>query len=299
MIAFMEIRDLEIFLAVAKRLNFTRAGEDIHLSQPSVSVRIHQLEERLGVKLFEQLGKKIALTEAGRTLEPYACRAVAAIDDARHAVEEVKGLERGAIKIGTSTTPGMYVVPRVIAAFKRLHPKIEIRLDIKDTRQVEEDVVNNECDFGFVGGHLIGENIEVIAWHTDELLLVVPPDSLLVKKRSLTVKDLARERFIFRERGSATQAALETGLREAHVQVSAIIELSNPEAIKQAVQNGIGVAFISKFAVQAEIKANTLRALEVKGLKISRELKIVYRRDKHLSRAARAFIEVAQRSAMS
>lgn len=291
----MEIRDLEIFLAVAKRLNFTRAGEDIHLSQPSVSVRIHQLEERLGVKLFEQLGKKISLTDAGQTLEPYARRAVAAIDDARRAIEEVKGLERGDIRIGASTTPGMYIVPHIIAQFKRQYPSIELHFSIKDTIQIEEDVLSNEIDFGFVGGHLVNADIEAVDWCSDELLLIVPPNSLLTEKREIALKDLAKEKFIFREKGSATQAILGKCLQRAKLNVNAVIELNNPEAVKRAVQSGLGIAFISKFAVQAEIKANMLRALKVKGLNISRELKIVYRKDKHLGRAARVFIRMARK----
>ncbi len=294
----MDIRDLQVFLAVAARLNFTRAAEDVHLTQPSVSVRIHQLEEEIGVKLFEQAGKRILLTEAGRMLEPYARRAIAAVDNARQAIEEFQGLERGTLRIGASTTPGMYIVPRVIAAFKRQHPKIEIHLSIKDTRRVEESVLANEVDFGFVGGHLTDADVESTSWFTDELVLIVPPRHPLAKKKEVAPKDLTTERFIFRERGSATQALLEKSLREMKLDVEAIIELGNPEAVKQVVQNQLGVAFISKFAVQAEIKANMLRALKVKGLNINRELKIVYRKEKHLSLTARAFIETAMESSV-
>src|SRR6185503_15464467 len=139
----MDIRDLQVFLAVSTRLNFTRAAEDVHLSQPSVSVRIRQLEQELGVKLFEQLGKQVVLTEAGKVLEPHARRVVAAIDNASHAIEDLQGLERGLIRIGASTTPGTYLVPGIIARFKKDHPKIEIRLSVKDTQRVEEGVIEN------------------------------------------------------------------------------------------------------------------------------------------------------------
>ena len=149
----MDVRDLEVFLSVSKHLNFTRAGSEVYLSQPSVSVRMRKLEDELGVKLCEQLGKRVALTEAGRLLVPYARRVIAAVDDARRAVEELQGLERGELRIGASTTPGMYLVPKTIARFKGRHPKVEVRLGIKDTQEVEEGVVNNEFDFGFVGGH--------------------------------------------------------------------------------------------------------------------------------------------------
>ncbi len=150
----MDIRDLEVFLSVARHLNFTRAGEEVHLSQPSVSVRVRQLEEEFKVKLFEQLGKKVALTEAGRLLEPHARRVLAALDDARHVIEEIRELERGVLRIGASTTPGIYLVPKLLAKFKSRHPKIETHLEVADTRQVEEGLIRNEYDIGFVGGHL-------------------------------------------------------------------------------------------------------------------------------------------------
>lgn len=291
----MDVRDLNVFLAVAARLNFTRAGEDVHLSQPSVSVRIHGIEEELGVKLFEQVGKKISLTEAGRLLEPYARRAVGALDDARHAIEEFQGIERGALRIGASTTPGMYMVPRIIAAFNRQHPKIELFLSIKDTRQVEEAVLRNEVDFGFVGGHLTHHDVETQAWLTDEIVLILSPTHPLTKKNKVKLKDLAGERFIFREQGSATQYVLEKSLGEVNLRAQAVIELSNPEAVKQGVQHGLGIAFISKFTVESELRAKTLIALKVEGFEVTRQLKIIYRKEKHLSRAARAFIETAQK----
>jgi DNA-binding transcriptional LysR family regulator len=137
----MDVRGLEVFLSVATHLNYTRAGEEVNLSQPSVSVRIQQLETELGVKLFEQLGKKVVLTDAGLLLVSHARRVIAAIQDAKQALEELQGLERGLLRVGASTTPGMYLIPQIIAGFKELYPKIEIHLGIKDTRQVEEGVI--------------------------------------------------------------------------------------------------------------------------------------------------------------
>lgn len=293
----MNTRDLKIFLAVSERLNYTRAGEDVNLSQSGVSVRVRELERELGVKLFEQLGKKIALTEAGRILEPYARRVVAAVDDARQVIEEFRGLERGRLRIGASTTPGMYIVPRIIAEFKRRYPKIEISLGIKDTRGVEEGILRNEYDFGFVGSHLTsGDDIEAIAWCVDELLLIAAPKHALTRCKAINFRDITKESFIFRERGSATQAVVENSLRVAGLQLEAVIELGNPEAIKQAVQSGLGIAFISNFAIETELSAKTLIALKVKNLRIARELKIVHRKDKHLPRAAIEFIELARQS---
>jgi DNA-binding transcriptional LysR family regulator len=291
----MDVRDLQVFLSVSKHLNYTRAGEEINLSQPSVSVRVRQLETELGVKLFEQLGKKVVLTDAGQLLVPYANRVMAAVDDAHHAIDELQGLERGSMRIGASTTPGMYLIPQVVSRFKQSHPKIEIRLRIKDTREVENGVLNNEFDFGFVGGHLAAEEVSAVPWLTDELLLVVSPTHRLAGRKTIKKRDLQVERFIVRESGSATRATIFAQLQQVDFELATVIELENPESIKRAVQSGLGIAFISKFAIAAELKAKTLTAIRVRDLTINRELKIVHRKDKHLSRAALAFIEMARR----
>jgi DNA-binding transcriptional LysR family regulator len=291
----MDVRDLQVFLSVSKHLNYTRAGEEINLSQPSVSVRVRQLETELGVKLFEQLGKKVVLTDAGQLLVPYANRVMAAVDDAHHAIDELQGLERGSMRIGASTTPGMYLVPQVVSRFKQSHPKIEIRLRIKDTREVENGVLNNEFDFGFVGGHLAAEEVSAVPWLTDELLLVVSPTHRFAGRKTIRKQDLRAERFIVRESGSATRATIVAQLQQVDFELATVIELENPESIKRGVQSGLGIAFISKFAVATELKAKTLTAIRVRDLTINRELKIVHRKDKHLSRAALAFIEMARR----
>jgi len=290
----MEIRDLEIFLSVAKHLSYTRAGDEVNLSQPSVSIRVKHLEEELGVKLFEQLGRRVALTEAGRLLIADARHVITAVADAKQRIYELQGLERGSLRIGASTTPGMYLIPQIIAGFKERYPKIEVHLGIKDTKQVEEGVITNEFDFGFVGGHLVGDAVEVLAWVTDQLALVVGPKHPLAKKKSIKAEDLRKEKFILRELGSATRATIVSHLEKVTLAVQPVMEMENPESVKKAVQSGLGVAFISKFAVEAELKAKSLIAVSVRGLDIRRELKIVYRKDKHLGRAAQTFISMAQ-----
>ena len=291
----MDVRGLEVFLSVATHLNYTRAGAEVNLSQPSVSVRIRQLENELGVKLFEQLGKKVALTEAGLVLIPHARRVITAIEDAQHAIDELQGLERGTLRIGASTTPGMYLIPQVIAHFKARYPKIDIHLVIRGTRQIEEGVIRNEFDFGFVGGHLAGDEVDVFPWLTDQLVLVVDPKHPLALKKKVKAYDLQREKFILREPGSATRAAINARLRKAALLLEPIMEMENPESVKKAVLSGLGIAFISRFAVETELKAKTLIAVSIRDLNIERELKIVYRKDKHLGRAAKAFIEMARR----
>ena len=182
-------------------------------------------------------------------------------------------------------------IPKLVAEFKRQHPKIEIYVAVKDTRQVEDLIVKNEFDFGFVGGHLIGSEVEVIPWRIDELALIVPVNHPLASKKRVRPRDLAKERFIFREQGSATQALVESNLRNWDLQLDTAMETDNPGAVKQAVQAGLGIAFLSKHAIETELGAKLLAAVKVEGLNARRELRIIYRKDKHLTRAAQAFIE--------
>jgi DNA-binding transcriptional LysR family regulator len=289
----VDIRDLEVFLAMVRNLNFSHAGKEVHLSQPSISIRIHRLEDELQTRLFEQMGKKIALTEAGRILEPYARRVVAALDDSRRAIEDYRGLEQGSLRIGASTTPGMYLVPRIIARFKHKHPKIAVRLGIKNTRQIEEGIISGEFDLGVVGGHLIGDEIETITWRNDELVLTVPPGHHLARRKQIKPDDLANETFINRESGSATRAVIEKQLRLLNTPFESSLEMGNPETVKQAVKDGLGIAFLSKFTIEMDLKTRSLIALNVRGIHINRELKIIYRKSRHLSRADSAFIEMA------
>jgi LysR family transcriptional regulator, transcriptional activator of the cysJI operon len=145
-----------------------------------------------------------------------------------------------------------------------------------------------------VGGHLAAAEVSAVTWLTDELLLVVSPGHRLTKKKTVRRQDLEGESFIVRESGSATRATIVTQLQQANFQLETVIEMENPESIKKAVQSGLGIAFISKFAIASELKAETLSAIRVRDLRIARELKIVHRKDKHLSRAALAFIKMAQ-----
>jgi DNA-binding transcriptional LysR family regulator len=189
----------------------------------------------------------------------------------------------------------MYLVPRIIAAFKMQHPRISVSLSTRNTRQVEIEIIKNEFDLGFVGGHLVSDNIESVPWRTDEILLVVPPNHQLAKKKQIAFNHLAKEHLLFREQGSATRAEVEKKLSAINLHLEPAADLDNPEAVKQAVASGLGIAFVSKFAVETELKAKTLIAIKVQGLSIKRELKIIYRKGKHLSRAASALIETAQK----
>ena len=286
----MTIRQLEVFLAIAHAQSFSRAAERIHLSQPTLSEHMKELEEELGVPLFVRHSRSVSLTESGRVFEDYATRVVATLAAGRQAIAELDGLKRGSLVVGASTTPGTYVLPARIAKFRDEYPGITVALRIANSRAVEELVRDGEVDLAVIGGHVLGPSERcVAAGILDELQLIVPPNHP-VKDASLSPARLARERLLIREEGSATRQATERALREAGVTFRPAMELDHTETIKRAVMAGLGVAFVSRYAVEDEVRSGRLRALPVQRMKIRRHFHVIHDERRPLSASARAFI---------
>jgi LysR family transcriptional regulator, low CO2-responsive transcriptional regulator len=285
----MTIRQLEVFLAIAHAQSFSRAAERIHLSQPTLSEHMKELEEELDVQLFARHSRSVSLTEAGRVFEDYATRVVATLAAGKNAIAELDGLKRGSLVIGASTTPGTYVLPVRIAKFRAQYPGITVALQIGNSRSVEERVRDGEVDVAVIGGHVLGPSERcVAAGILDELQLIVPPDHP-VKSGALSPERLARERLLIREEGSATRQATERALRQAGVTLRPAMELDHTETIKRAVMAGLGVAFVSRYAVEDEIKSGRLRTLPVQRMKIQRHFHVIHDERRPLSASARAF----------
>ena len=286
----MTIRQLEVFLAIAHAQSFSRAAERIHLSQPTLSEHMKELEEELGVPLFVRHSRSVSLTESGRVFEDYATRVVATLAAGRQAIAELDGLKRGSLVVGASTTPGTYVLPARIAKFRDEYPGITVALRIANSRAVEERVRDGEVDLAVIGGHVLGPSERcVAAGILDELQLIVPPNHP-VKDASLSPARLARERLLIREEGSATRQATERALREAGVTFRPAMELDHTETIKRAVMAGLGVAFVSRYAVEDEVRSGRLRALPVQRMKIRRHFHVIHDERRPPSASARAFI---------
>jgi DNA-binding transcriptional LysR family regulator len=199
----MTIRQLEVFLAIAHAQSFSRAAERIHLSQPTLSEHMKELEDELGVPLFIRHSRSVSLTEPGRVFEDYATRVVATLAAGRQAIAELDGLKRGSLVVGASTTPGTYVLPARIAKFREQYPGITVALRIGNSRAVEERVRDGEVDLAIIGGHVLGPSERcVAAGIVDELQLIVPPD-YPVRAGSLPPARLARERMLIPRRSSA------------------------------------------------------------------------------------------------
>jgi len=286
------LRQFEAFLAVARAKSFRRAADLLHLTQPALSQHVRELEGELGARLFDRLGRTIALTEAGRLLEEHAVRLFATLQGARDAIGELQGLTRGSLLIGGSTTPGIYVLPRLIAAFRARYPGIQVSLRIANSRVIEERIRANELDLGVVGGHILGPGERCLAAGLlDELVLIVPPRHPWARRRAIPPAKLAGERLLMREEGSATRQVTARALTAAGIKFSVAMELDHTEAIKQAVMARLGVAFVSIHAVRGELAAKRLRALRLQGLPIRRHFHVIHHEARTLPPAARAFVE--------
>lgn len=286
----MTIRQLEAFLAVVKAGSFRGAAARLHLSQPAVSQHVRELEAELGMRLLDRAPRALAVTEAGRAVEDHANRLMAILSSVHETVAALRGLRRGRLVVGASTTPGLYVLPRAMAGFRARHPGIELVLRTGNSRFIEERLRAGEVDLGVIGGHVLetGETC-LAAGLDDELVVVVPPEHAWARQREVPPAWFAREPLLLREEGSATRRLTERALEGAGVAFQRGMELDHTEAIKRAVAAGLGVAFISQHAVREEVDTGHLRALRLRGVRLRRHFHVVHGPARILTPAARAF----------
>ena len=255
------LRQVEVFLAVARAGSFRAAAAVLHLSQPALSQHVAELERELGARLFDRLNRRVALTEAGRIFEEHAQRVLATLASARETVAELEGLKRGSLLIGASTTPGIYVLPHLAARFQRQYPGITLRVRIANSADIEAQIRANELDLGVVGGHGFPPGEECLAkGMRDELVLIVPPGHRWSRRREIAPNLLGAERLLIREEGSASRQVTERALQHVGARIGPTMELGHTEAIKQAVMAGLGVAFVSSHSIVGEVQTGQLCA---------------------------------------
>jgi len=289
----MTLHQLKIFLAVAKQRSFTNAAYELHLSQPDISLHIRELEKEIGLPLFERVRKKVHLAQAGVVLREQANRIFAQLREAEQALAELKGLLRGSLLIGASTTIGMYLLPKALSDFRRRYSGIQIHMKIANTQEIERMVEEMEVDVGFTGGVLApSKELKVETYLKDELVLILAPKHPLAKKKIIHLADLDKESFILRESGSATRKVFEGTVMNQSIEMRIAMELDSTEAIKWAVAEGLGVSVVSKHAVAKEAKQGILLTRRISGLPLHRPLLIVYHSQRLLPPAARAFLEL-------
>lgn len=286
---------LKTFLVVQKHLNYSRAAEELYLSQPAVSRQVKQLENLLGLPLFEQIGKTLHLTDAGRTLVTEAGVLLAGLERVMESVAAHKGLVKGRIRIGASTTPGFYLLPQVIGEFHRQFPEVDIQFAISNSTRLVEKLIRNEIDIGFVGDALAHPDLQHTKLIEDTIVGFVGARHRLARLRTVDPAELKGEVAVFREEGSATRQVYDRWLRRANIQQKRSIQLHCPEAVKMLVASGFGYSFMSIFGLRDQIKAKSLVKLRIPQLELRRPISIVRHKDKHESPTMKAFVKLAER----
>lgn len=285
----MNSHQLKSFLAVAAHQSFSRASEELHLTQPCVSKQIKALEDFLDVKLFHRIGRSVQLTEAGETLRVHAQRALQSLEEAREAIASLKGLEKGHLRISAASTIGIYMLPEALGLFKARYPGIEISLAITNKEQVLQDLLSHESELGFVGPPIRFPELAKEQYLLDELMLIVAPTHRLAYRESVPVREIMEEIFILREKGSGTREIMEEELARLGIRFRKAMELGSTEAIKQGVAAGLGVSIVSKYAITLEVMMGRLCAAHIPELNLRRQLYVTWHKERALSRAAQAF----------
>ena len=290
MIKNATLRQLKVFEAVARNLNFTRAAEELHTTQPTVSIQLKQLADIVGLPLVEQVGKKIFLTDTGQLVYTASRDVLDRLDKLVIEIDEAQGLTRGSLKLSIVTT-AKYFVPRLLGSFYRLHPGIEVTLEVINRDQILERLTHNLDDIYVMG--LTPEHLEVtsLPFMENPLVVVAAANHPLAQEQDIDPARLTNEPFIMREQGSGTRLAAESFFKKQNVPVNVRMTLGSNEAIKQAVAGGLGLAVLSKHTLVLDHASGAFAMLDVRGFPLSRQWYAVYPSEKHISAVARAFLD--------
>ncbi len=282
------IRQIRVFAAVARNLSFTRAAQELHLTQPAVSQQVSLLEEEVGMPLFEQVGRRIRLAPAGMELLRYATQITELLREAGETLAAMRGLKRGELKLGAVST-AKYFAPTLLSAFAPAYPEVTIKFTVANREEIVKLLSANELDLVIMGRppREVDTTAEPFARHP--FVIIASLEHPLARRRRIPLKSLARESFIIREQGSGTRASMEHVFRERGVAFRASMEVSSNETIKQAVMAGMGLSFISSHTIALEAATGKLAVLDVVGLPIVRDWYVIHLRERILSPIAAAF----------
>ncbi|HTZ38940.1 MAG TPA: selenium metabolism-associated LysR family transcriptional regulator [Syntrophales bacterium] len=291
----LTIQQLEALIHLVEERSFSRAARRMHLTQPSLTKHIRNVEEILGARVVNRASRSLALTPEGKVLHDYARRILRLMEEAREQVLRMRETDSGEIRIAASTIPATYILPYAIGGFRKKHPRIRTMVLTADSGDVIQMVLENGAEIGFIGKKPPGGKLIAEALWKDRLVLAVPAGSPWAKRRSVRIADIAEAPFVIREKGSGTRETFESCLREAGsaglMHLNVVAELGSSEAVKEAVLAGLGVSVISAHAVRREIKAGLLAALSIDECRIERSFYLIYRRQFDLMNHHKRFLE--------
>lgn len=283
------LRQLRVFDAVSRHLSYSRAAEELHLTQPAVSMQIKQLEDGAGLPLFEQLGKKIYLTEAGKEFQHYCSNILQQLNEAESMLADFKGMS-GKLDIYVVSTAS-YFAPQLLAEFCRRHPQARVSLNVANRELLLQRLANNEMDMAIMGRPPEGLDLDATPFMENRLAIIAPVDHPLAHERNIPMSRLSEETFLVREQGSGTRIAMERFFADQGIKLTTGTEMSTNEAIKQAVQAGMGLGILSLHTVSLELETGRLTVLDVQNFPILRNWYVIHRKGKRLSTVAQAFKE--------
>lgn len=283
-------RQLRVFDAVARHLSFTRAAQELHLTQPAVSMQVKQLEDSAGLPLFEQLGRRIHLTEAGRLMLDHARAIEEQMDDLTAGLEALGGVQSGVLDVAVASTAN-YFATRLLAEFNKRFDEVTVRLEVTNRAGLLNQLAENARDMVIMGQPPEESSLVAEAFMENPLVVIAPPDHPLAGEGPLPFRRLREETFVIREQGSGTRIAMERHFARHGLELRTGMEMSSNEAIKQAVEAGLGLGLVSIHTLGLELEADRLTVLDVEDFPILRHWYLVYREGKRLSPAAAAFRE--------
>jgi len=292
----MADRRLQVFHTVARLLSFTKAAETLHMTQPAVTFQVRQLEEYFNTRLFDRTHNRISLTEAGERVYEYAAKIFHLYDEMESSVRELTGDISGVLMLGASTTIAEYMLPALLGDFKSQYPEVNIRLRVGNTDAIVSMVEDNEIDLGVVEAPVTNKNLAVELCRVDQLVVVVPPAHELASRKKVTVADLLQHPYIVREEGSGTREVIHEYLKAAGISsnnLDTIMELGSSEAIKGAVEAGMGLSVLSRTTIQKELRLGTLVAVEL-APPLERPYSFVHQKQKFRVRAMEELLNFAR-----
>lgn len=289
----LNLNQLRIFHAVAGLLSFTRASGKLNLTQPGISKHIKNLEEFYGARLFDRLGKKVVITQAGEILFKATRDIFKLIEESKVKVDDLRGLSIGKLNVGATIMIGTYMLPGIMGDFRHKHPDIEIAVDIALSHDIVDKVLSNTVEIGLIGHRADDKRLVVKQFKADHLLLIVSAKHKWAKsKSSVRLQELADQPFLLSKQGSGTRNILEDRIEKAGVILNKTIEFGNTEGVKKAVEENLGISIISEHAVAGELSARVIKSLPLRGIDLSRSLYVVYHKNKYLSEAVKAFLSL-------
>jgi DNA-binding transcriptional LysR family regulator len=288
----MDFEQLRTFLEVCRLRSFSRAAEKLMVTQPAISAQIRTLENEVGARLFDRDGGKVTFTAAGKVFEPFAEHCLQCHSHIMVAIGELHRTPRGEISVSANEATSLYVLPTVFAQFKRQYTRVGLSIVRADRVRTLESVLNREVDFGIVSLPLKDPRLLVDVIHRDEVVMIAPKNHSLAARESVKFPEVLQHSLLLPKQGRQREL-IEDLFRSYDVNPRVAMEVESSELLKRLIVAGLGLGFLPRSNVAIDEKAGTLQVLKLEGVRINRELALVYRKDKNLTRAAHAFLEIA------